>query len=181
MNESVNNSKLNEMVEAANKQIENAKNGLYDKPNKVKVGLYVNGTEQLIPQYKTEGASGMDVMANISEAITLKPFERRLIPTGVFVDLPDNYEFQLRPRSGLALKQGLTLLNCIGTIDDDYVNEISALIVNLSNEEQTIEPYERIAQLVLIKVEKVAWEFEDSNKNFNSKNRQGGWGSTGLK
>jgi dUTP pyrophosphatase len=147
----------------------------------VTVGIHVNAGVDYIPVYKTEGASGMDVRAKIDEPITLKPLERKIIPTGIHVDLPSNYEFQLRPRSGLAYKKGLTLMNCIGTIDDDYTGEIGALLVNLSNEPQTIEPSERIAQLVLAKVEKVEWEHFDSVESFSSKDRIGGWGSTGQK
>ena len=146
----------------------------------VEVGLHIAGNdESLMPKYQTDGASGMDVYANITEPITLKSLERRLIPTGLFVELPEDYEFQLRPRSGLALKRGLTLLNCIGTIDDDYRKEIGAIIVNLSNEDAIIEPKERIGQLVLSKVDKFHWQRKHLDE-FSDTNRKDGYGSTGT-
>lgn len=151
----------------------------WESNNKVSVPIFIDGTGKLIPEYKTLGASGMDVRAKITEVLTLKPLERALVKTGVHLDIPEGYEIQLRPRSGLAYKKGLTLLNCIGTIDEDYIGEIGAILVNLSNEPQTIEPNERIAQIVLMKVEKMELEHVDSTENFNAKDRIGGYGSTG--
>lgn len=146
----------------------------------VEVGLHIAGDdESLMPEYQTEGASGMDVHANITKPIILKSLERRLIPTGLFVELPEGYEFQLRPRSGLALKRGLTLLNCIGTIDDDYRKEIGAIVVNLSNADATIQPKERIGQLVLSKVDKFHWKRKHLDE-FSDTNRKDGYGSTGF-
>jgi dUTP pyrophosphatase len=146
----------------------------------VEIGLHITGDdESLTPRYQTDGASGMDVYANINEPITLKSLERRLIPTGLFVELPEGYEFQLRPRSGLALKRGLTLLNCLGTIDDDYRKEIGAIVVNLSNEDAIIEPKERIGQLVLSKVDKAHWKRKHLDE-FSDTNRKDGYGSTGF-
>jgi dUTP pyrophosphatase len=107
--------------------------------------------------------------------------EITLIPTGIYVDIPDDYEIQLRARSGTAYKKGITLINCIGTIDDDYVDEIKVAVINLSGKEQVIEPKERIAQMVFSKVDKLQWEIVDSPEDFNSKDRTGGFGSTGIK
>jgi dUTP pyrophosphatase len=143
------------------------------------VKIYSQGGENYMPTYATLGASGMDLRAFITEPITLQPLERKLIPTGIFVNLPDGYEFQIRPRSGLSFKRGLTLINCIGTIDDDYINEIFVPLVNLDCNEQTIYPAERIAQLVLSKVDKCELIMVNSTESFNSKDRKGGFGSTG--
>ncbi len=130
-----------------------------------------------LPHYATEGAAGMDVRANISDAITLEPLERRLIPTGLFVELPKGYEMQVRPRSGLAFKHGITVLNSPGTIDADYRGEVGVLLVNLSNAAFVIEPGERIAQLVVAKHETVQWE---STTQLSETDRgAGGFGSTG--
>ncbi|MGL4868380.1 MAG: dUTP diphosphatase, partial [Cetobacterium sp.] len=107
------------------------------------------------PKYMTEGAAGMDVQANISESIVLKTLERKLIPTGLKMAIPSGYEVQVRPRSGLALKHGITLVNTPGTIDSDYRGEIGVILINLSNEEYTLNPGERIGQLVLQKVYKM--------------------------
>lgn len=184
---------LEKKVLEANEQIKKAiesnpnlmKNDFYlpnDNLNSktTKIQIYCKGDDDFIPKYQTLGASGLDVLAFIDKdtPITLQPLERALIPTGIYVNLPDGYEFQLRPRSGLALKKGLTLVNCVGTIDDDYVGEIGAIIINLSNKPQTIERGDRIAQLVLAKVEKVVWDKVTSTDGFNSKDRVGGYGST---
>ena len=113
---------------------------------KVKV---INKSNYPLPEYATSGSAGMDLRANIEQEITLKPLERKLFPTGLFIQLPLGYEAQVRPRSGLALKKGLTVLNAPGTVDADYRGEIGVVLINLSNEECTIEPGERIAQLVI--------------------------------
>lgn len=117
----------------------------------------VNQSPYGLPQYETEGAAGMDLRANLSGPLTLPPLGRQLVPTGLFVQLPEGYEAQVRPRSGLALKQGLTCLNSPGTVDSDYRGEIKVLLINLSGETQLIQPGDRIAQLVVQKTEKVVW------------------------
>jgi dUTP pyrophosphatase len=145
------------------------------------VKIYSRGGNELIPQYKTQGSSGLDLAAYMKEPMVVQPNQIFLVPTGIYVDLPDDTEFQLRPRSGTAYKKGLTLINCVGTIDDDYVDEIKVAMINLSGKEQTIEPNERIAQMVFAKVEKLTWDVVDSPEDFNSKDRTGGFGSTGTK
>jgi len=138
-----------------------------------------NTSNNPLPSYATDGAAGMDLRAYLPEAITLKSLERTLVPTGLYIEIPEGYEAQVRPRSGLAIKQGLTCLNTPGTIDSDYRGEIKIVLINLSAENQIIEPGDRIAQLVIQKVEKVAWqlatELETSARN------SGGFGSTGKK
>lgn len=109
----------------------------------------INKSNNPLPHYESAMAAGMDIRCNIPHPLTLQPFERRLIPTGLFMQLPEGYEAQIRPRSGLALKRGLTVLNTPGTIDADYRGEIGVIIINLSQEEQTIEPAERICQMVI--------------------------------
>lgn len=130
-----------------------------------------------VPEYKTEGAAGMDLCAAISEPITLKPLERSLIPTGLKIELEHGYEAQIRPRSGLSIKHGITLINCVGTIDEDYRGEVCIPVVNLSNETYTIEPQERIAQMIIAKVEQatieVVTELTETSRG------TGGFGSTG--
>lgn len=144
----------------------------------VKVGI-VNKSNNELPKYATIGSSGMDIRANIEEPIILKPFERRLIPTGIYVDLPEGYEIQVRSRSGLAYKQGLFVLNSPGTIDDDYTGEIGVILCNLSGEEQTINPGDRIAQLVLCKLEdKVEWDEREELGKVTERGA-GGYGHTG--
>lgn len=145
----------------------------------VKVGVYSQGGEDWLPQYTTTGASAMDLRAFITEEVTLQPLERKLIPTGIYVNLPRGYEFQIRPRSGLSFKRGLSLANCVGTIDDDYIKEIFVPLQNLDSDPQTIQPKERIAQMVLAKVDKCSWEIKESPDDFESGNRKGGFGSTG--
>lgn len=110
------------------------------------------------PEYKLKGNSGMDVRANISESITLEPFKRALIPTGLFVELPEDYEIQVRPRSGLAIKNGVSVLNTPGTVDENYTGEIKVILINFGEEPFVINPGDRIAQLVLAHVEKASWE-----------------------
>lgn len=121
----------------------------------------------------------MDLRANLEEPVTLNPLERSLIPTGLFIELPDGYEAQIRPRSGLAAKRGLTMLNSPGTIDSDYRGEIKCIVVNLSNEPQTIEPGERIAQMIIARYEQIAW-FETESLGDTGRGA-GGFGSTGKK
>jgi dUTP pyrophosphatase len=117
----------------------------------------VNTSENPLPAYATSGAAGMDVRAFLQENIVLQPLERTLIPTGLFVELPQGYEAQIRPRSGLAIHQGLTCLNTPGTVDSDYRGEIKIIVINLSNQEQTIHNGDRIAQMVIQKVESIEW------------------------
>jgi dUTP pyrophosphatase len=119
----------------------------------------------------------MDLRANLEEAITLAPLERTLIPTGLFIQLPLGFEAQIRPRSGLAAKRGLTMLNSPGTIDSDYRGELKCLVINLSNETQTIEPGERIAQLVVARHEQITWQ--PVEQLLDSERGAGGFGSTG--
>ncbi len=117
----------------------------------------INHSGNPLPEYATEGSSGMDMRAYLPEEIVLQPLERALIPTGLFIELPQGYEVQVRPRSGLAIKQGLTCLNSPGTVDADYRGELKVILINLSNEAQTIRSGDRIAQMVLQKVEKIDW------------------------
>lgn len=130
-----------------------------------------------LPKYETEGSAGLDVRANTTEPIVLKSLERVLIPTGLKIAIPEGYEVQVRPRSGLAIKHGITMLNSPGTIDSDYRGEIKVIAVNLSNETYTIEPNERIAQLVLNKVEQI--EFVEVDELDATNRGEGGFGHTG--
>ena len=139
----------------------------------------INRSKNRLPNYETEGSAGMDLRANIDAPITLSPLERLMIPTGIFIELPQGYEAQVRPRSGLAAKRGLTCLNSPGTIDSDYRGELKVILVNLSNEIQVIEPEERIAQIVIAKHERVTWQ-EVSVLN-DTQRGAGGFGSTGTK
>jgi dUTP pyrophosphatase len=130
-----------------------------------------------LPGYQSPGASGMDLMADVSSEVTLQPLERFLFPTGFSVELPSGCEGQVRPRSGLALKKGLTVLNAPGTIDADYRGEMKVVLVNLSNEAATIAPGERIAQLVVVKVEQV--NIQEVLRLSETQRGAGGFGSTG--
>lgn len=132
---------------------------------------------RILPEYKTEGAAGMDLCAAISEPITLKPFERQLIPTGLKIELEHGYEAQIRPRSGLSIKHGITLINCVGTIDEDYRGELLIPIINLSQEKYTILPDERIAQMVIAKYEQA--KIEVAVELTQTQRGEGGFGSTG--
>ena len=132
---------------------------------------------KVLPEYKTEGAAGMDLCAAISEPITLKPLERKLIPTGLKIELEHGYEAQIRPRSGLSIKHGITLINCIGTIDEDYRGEVCIPVVNVSNEEYTILPDERIAQMIIAKYEQA--KIEVVTELTETSRGEGGFGSTG--
>lgn len=133
------------------------------------------------PEYQTEGSSGMDIRAFISESITIGSLERALIPTGIYIELPMGYEAQIRPRSGLALKKGITIPNSPATIDADYRGEIGVILLNLSKDPLTIEPNERIAQMILAKTEYIVWDKVDSPEEFSKTERLGGFGSTGTK
>jgi dUTP pyrophosphatase len=132
---------------------------------------------KILPEYKTEGAAGMDLCAAISEPIELKPLERKLIPTGLKIELEHGYEAQIRPRSGLSIKHGITLINCVGTIDEDYRGEVCVPIVNISNDVYTIEPDERIAQMVIARAEQA--QLEVVTELTDTERGEGGFGSTG--
>lgn len=139
----------------------------------------INKSTNPLPRYESEQAAGMDIRCNIQEAITLQPLERKLIPTGLFIELPVGYEAQIRPRSGLALKRGLTVLNTPGTIDADYRGEIGVILINLSSEPQTIEPAERICQMVIAKHEQPTLiEVEELS---TTERGAGGFGHSGVK
>lgn len=139
----------------------------------------VNKSSHNLPNYETLASAGMDLRANINEPITLKPLERAIVKTGLFIELPIGYEAQVRPRSGLAAKNGITVLNAPGTVDADYRGEIGVILVNLSNQDFTIENGERIAQLIIAKHERAVW-IEAENLS-ETERGAGGFGSTGLK
>ncbi len=137
----------------------------------------INKSEYALPEYKTEDAAGLDLIANIPSAIRLQSLERQLIPTGLFMALPKGTEGQVRPRSGLALKHGLSVLNAPGTIDADYRGEVKVLLINLSKEDIIINPGERIAQLVVTTFKQIAWqEVESLDETIRG---EGGYGHTG--
>ena len=137
----------------------------------------VNESGNPLPAYATEGSAGMDLCAHIHESVVLEPLERKLIPTGLFIELPTGYEAQIRPRSGLALKQGITCLNSPGTIDADYRGEIGVILINLSNEMQVIKTGDRIAQMVIAPVTQISWE--PATELTPTNRGAGGFGSTG--
>ena len=139
----------------------------------------VNKGHQPLPAYVTMQSAGMDLRANIDEPIVLKPLERRLIPTGLHIALPAGYEAQVRPRSGLALKKGITVLNSPGTVDADYRGEVGVILINLSNEPFTVEDGERIAQMVIARHEQA--EFVEVEVLDETERGNGGWGHTGVK
>ena len=139
----------------------------------------INTSAHALPHYETIASAGMDVRANISASITLEPLERTIVKTGLFIELPIGYEAQVRPRSGLAAKKGITVLNAPGTIDADYRGEIGVILVNLSNENFVIENGERIAQLIIAKHERAEWVEVDSLSE--TSRGEGGFGSTGTK
>lgn len=143
---------------------------------KVKV---INRSRHELPQYETPQSAGLDIRANVDSPVVLKPLERKLVPTGLYVELPVGYEAQIRPRSGLALKHGISLLNTPGTIDADYRGEIGVIVVNLSTEDFVIEDGERIAQMVIARYEQAEWQevevLEDTERG------AGGFGHTGVK
>ncbi|NHF59131.1 dUTP diphosphatase [Flavobacteriaceae bacterium TP-CH-4] len=139
----------------------------------------INKSHHTLPHYETGASAGMDLRANISDPVTLQPLGRAIITTGIFIELPVGVEAQVRPRSGLAAKKGITVLNAPGTIDADYRGEIGVILVNLSNESFTIENGERIAQLVIAKHERAEW-VEVQELSVTSRG-EGGFGSTGVK
>lgn len=143
---------------------------------KVKI---VNQSAFALPAYATPLSAGMDLRANLAEPVVLKPLDRAMIPTGLYIALPEGFEAQVRPRSGLAAKKGITVLNAPGTVDADYRGEIRVILVNLSHEDFTVEPGERIAQMVIARHERVEWE--DVDVLDETERGTGGFGSTGVK
>jgi dUTP pyrophosphatase len=143
---------------------------------KVKV---INKSQYALPEYATPCSAGMDLRANITESRIIKPLERTLVPTGLFMELPQGYEAQIRPRSGLAIKHGISLVNTPGTIDADYRGEIKIILINLSPEDFELVPGERIAQMIVSRFEQVEWDNTDALSD--SDRGAGGFGSTGVK
>lgn len=143
---------------------------------KIKV---INRSAHALPHYETVASAGMDLRANITTPITLKPLERAIVPTGIFMELPIGTEAQVRPRSGLAAKKGITVLNAPGTIDADYRGEVGVILVNLSNENFVIENGERVAQIVIAQHGQAQWE--EVKELSTTKRGEGGFGSTGIK
>ncbi|HIZ85754.1 MAG TPA: dUTP diphosphatase [Candidatus Coprenecus stercoravium] len=139
----------------------------------------VNKSRFALPSYSTPLSAGMDLRADISEPMVLKPLQRELVPTGLYIELPEGYEAQIRPRSGLAVKHGISLVNTPGTVDADYRGEIKVILVNLSTEDFTVNPGERIAQMVVARHERVEWE--ETDELGETERGQGGFGSTGRK
>lgn len=139
----------------------------------------INNSDNPLPSYATAGAAGMDIRASLEVAVTLQPLERSLLPTGLFIELPAGYEAQIRPRSGMAIKQGITCLNSPGTIDCDYRGEIKVILINLSNTEQIINNGDRIAQMIIAKTEKA--EFFLVRQLNDTLRGEGGFGHTGSK
>jgi dUTP pyrophosphatase len=142
---------------------------------KVKI---INQSNNPLPEYKTKGSAGVDISAHLTETVVLKPLERQLIPTGLFLELPEGVEAQIRPRSGLAIKNGITCLNTPGTIDSDYRGEIKVILINLSNEDFTINNGDRIAQMVIAKYEQVTFEAVEVLEA--TTRGAGGFGHTGV-
>ena len=142
---------------------------------KVKI---INNSSNPLPSYETEGSAGMDLRANLEGPITIRSMERLLIPTGLFIELPKGFEAQIRPRSGLAIKKGLSLLNTPGTIDSDYRGEINIIMINLSQEDHVIEHGDRIAQMVIASYENISWE--ESVELEETGRGAGGFGHTGI-
>lgn len=138
----------------------------------------INHSHHALPEYKTEGSAGMDVRAFLMAPVTLQPMERTLVPTGLHMELPFGYEAQIRPRSGLAVKKGITVLNSPGTIDSDYRGEVKIILINLSNEIQTIEDGDRIAQMVIARHDWAKWETAELLEE--TERGAGGFGHTGL-
>jgi dUTP pyrophosphatase len=139
----------------------------------------INQSHHPLPEYQTSGSAGMDLRANLTASVTLQPMERKLIPTGLFIALPEGYEAQIRPRSGLSIKRGLSLVNAIGTIDSDYRGELMVPIINFSAEPQTIEDGERIAQMVIARYEHAT--FTQVAILSETERGAGGFGSSGTK
>ena len=139
----------------------------------------INHSKHDLPNYETKASAGLDIRANVEGSIVLKPLERVLVKTGLFLEIPEGYEAQVRPRSGLALKKGITVLNSPGTIDADYRGEVGVILINLSNEDFTIEDGERIAQVVFAQVEQAEWINVETLTE--TERGEGGFGSTGVK
>lgn len=139
----------------------------------------INKSNHELPHYETEASAGMDLRANLTESVTLQPLGRAIIPTGLFVELPIGIEAQVRPRSGLAAKKGVTVLNAPGTIDADYRGEVGVILINLGSEDFIVENGERIAQMVIAKHERAEWNVVDSLSE--TARGEGGFGSTGVK
>ena len=139
----------------------------------------INHTQHSLPSYENAGYAGLFLRARLPEAVELKPLDRKVIPTGLFIELPSGYEAQIRPRSGLEAKKGLTLLNTPGTIDSDYRGEIKIIVVNLSDIPQLVENGERIAQMIIAKYERIEWEV--TNELEATDRGAGGFGHTGIK
>ena len=139
----------------------------------------INKSNNPLPSYQTEGSAAMDLMANLKEKRTLKPLERMLVPTGIYLSIPKGYEAQVRPRSGLAIKSGISVLNSPGTIDSDYRGEVGIVLINLSNKNFIVNNGDRIAQLIVTSFSKISWI---ESKSLDTTDRgDGGFGSTGLK
>ncbi len=147
--------------------------------NKNTVVNVINQSKHPLPSYQTIHSAGMDLRANLEAPVTLKPLQRALLPTGLFIELPEGHEAQIRPRSGLAYKHGISIVNSPGTIDADYRGEIKVLLVNLSDQEFVIEDGERIAQMVVAKHERVEWA--EAQTLTDTERGAGGYGSTGTK
>ena len=139
----------------------------------------INTSNNPLPQYSTPSSAGMDLRANLDASVTLRPLERKLIPTGIYIELPEGFECQIRPRSGLALKHGITVLNTPGTIDADYRGEIGVILVNLSQEDFTIAHGDRICQMVVARHSTVEWELSEALSD--SERGNGGFGHSGVK
>lgn len=137
----------------------------------------VNTSDNPIPEYATEGSAGLDLRASVSQPVVLQPMERKMIPTGLFLEIPEGYEVQVRPRSGMAIKHGITCLNSPGTVDSDYRGEIKIILINLSSEPHTINTGDRIAQMVVAKVEKAI--LKTTNQLQSTARGEGGFGHTG--
>ena len=155
-------------------------NKIFIVPNQIKMKInIINKSQHDLPNYETIASAGMDLRANLSESITLNPLERTIVKTGLFIELPIGFEAQVRPRSGLAAKKGITVLNSPGTVDADYRGEIGVILVNLSNDVFIIENGERIAQLIIAKHERAEWiEVQELSETSRG---EGGFGSTGVK
>lgn len=139
----------------------------------------VSKSKHFLPEYETKSSAGMDLRANLEESVILKPMQRVLIPTSLYIELPEGYEAQIRPRSGLAYKKGITVLNSPGTIDSDYRGEIKVILINLSNEDFEVKDGERIAQMIISSFERVEWERVDDL--MTTERGHGGFGHTGVK
>lgn len=151
---------------------------LYSIGDKLNVKIKLINNNSKIPTYATEGSAGMDLYSNTPYPVIFKPLERKLIPTGIAIELPENYEAQIRPRSGLSIKNGMTLINCIGTVDEDFCSEICVAMINLSTEEQTINYHDRIAQMIISPIQKV--NLIEVDILSTTKRGFGSFGSTGV-